>query len=800
MNLGAKQKNRPCQADWPAKPVYCFLSPSVATDIIIQMAEVFKSRIVKLLKHADYTPVKLGQLAKALGVRSEDYAQFKLAFDQLRQAGHVVIGAGNLVTLPALAGRIVGTFRANPRGFGFITPLDPNSHGDLFIPPKKTADAMTGDIVAAKVSKKGKRAGQMRYSGEIIEVLERAQNRFVGTLSKEAEGWFVQPDGTSFFDPISVDDVGAKGARQKDKVVVEILTYPTEKYLARGVIVEVLGRQGQYETEIKSIIHQFHLPSEFDADCLDEARQAASEFNPDVIGRREDITDKVIITIDPPDAKDFDDAISLERDSDGNWVLGVYIADVSYFVLRDSALDAEAKNRGNSAYLPGRTLAMLPEVLSNGICSLQPGQRRFVKSVYLTYDEQGNILSRRFANSIMNSAQRLTYQQADRILKGHTKDAKPDVIELLKNMETLSRAIEKRRMRDGMLHLDLPETELVMDKSGRVVDVHPADDSYPHTIIEMFMVEANEAVASLLDRLNIAFMRRIHPEPDALSMKNLAKLVRAFGFSLPRTPDRTAIQDLLAAVRGADCSFGVNLAVLRSLEKAQYAPSHIGHFALASTHYCHFTSPIRRYADLVVHRVLECYLRSARGGSSTPSLSFPRKRESTVRPSSWTPASAGVTVPPLDLAEVGKHITFTEQRAEDAERELTAVLILQMLSKRIGDELDCVVTGLTGFGVFVQSRKYGIEGLIQMGDLGADQWKFNKKAQCIIGQRSGCSVRLGQAIKARIISVNVAARQLNVAPAEPLVSARMQAKESKRAGKRGKGKRKAKGRKPRLSS
>jgi ribonuclease R len=370
----------------------------------------------------------------------------------------------------------------------------------------------------------------------------------------------------------------------------------------------------------------------------------------------------------------------------------------------------------------------------------------------------------------MQSAQRLTYQQADRILKGHTKDSKVEVIDLLKNMEMLSRAIEKRRMRNGMLHLDLPETELVMDKSGRVVDAHPADDSYPHTIIEMFMVEANEAVASLLDRLNIAFMRRIHPEPDALSMKNLAKLVRAFGFSLPRTPDRAAMQDLLAAVKGTDCSFGVNLAVLRSLEKAQYAPSHVGHFALASTHYCHFTSPIRRYADLLVHRVLECYLQN--------------------RVDLAKQIAAG-----LDLVEVGRHVTFTEQRAEDAEKELTTVLILQMLSKKVGDELDCVVTGLTGFGVFVQSRKFGIEGLIQMGDLGPDRWKFNKRTQCIFGQHSGCTVHLGQRMEVRIVSVNVAARQLNVAPAEPLVSARMQAKQTKRTGKRRKGRRRTKGRK-----
>ena len=719
------------------------------------MPEIYKDRIIRLLKHTDYEPLKLSQLAKAIGVRSEDYEQFKAAFDQLRQAGHVVIGARNLVGLPCLAGQIVGTFRANPKGFGFVTPREPNSHGDLFIPPTATADAMSGDIVIARVKRKGKRGGQMRCSGEIIEILERAQNRFVGTLSKHPEAWLVRPDGTSFIEPISVDDVGAKGARENDKVVVEILSYPTEKYLARGVIVEVLGKAGRYESEIKSIICQYHLPGEFDSDCLEQARRAAAQFNSEESGRRQDITDKVIVTIDPPDAKDFDDAISLEKNSDGNRVLGVHIADVSHFVPQDSPLDSEANSRGNSVYLPGRTIPMLPEILSNGICSLQPDQKRFAKSVYLTYDRQGNVLARSFANSIMRSTQRLTYQQADRILKGHTKDATREVIELLKDMEALSRAIEERRRKNGMLHLDLPEVELVMDKSGQVVDAHPADDSYPHTMIEMFMVEANDAVASLLDRLNVPFMRRIHPEPDALSMKNLATLVRAFGFSLPRNPDRKVIQDLLAAVEGADCSFAVNLAVLRSFEKAQYAPLHIGHFALASRHYCHFTSPIRRYADLLVHRVLECHLQNRMD-------------------------LAKQTAASLDLVEIGKHITFTEQRAEGAERELTTVLILQMLSKKIGVELDCVVTGLTSFGVFVQSKRFGIEGLIRMAHLGSDEWKYDTKTRCVVGRHSGRSIRLGQAIKVRIVSVNVPARQLDVAPAEALIDTSGRTKNSKK--------------------
>ena len=710
------------------------------------MPEALEKRIIELLKHPDYRPLKAGQLARALAVSPEDYPQFKQTLEHLRRAGHIVIGAGNLIMPPALSGLIIGTFRANPKGFGFVVPLEPTSHDDLFVPEGAAGGAMTGDTVTARIVSKGKRAGLPRYTGQVIEVLERANNRFVGTLLKEPDGWIVQPDGSSFVKPISVDDVGAKNARQKDKVVVEILSYPTGKYLARGVIIEVLGRAGQYEAETQSIIRRYHLPSGFDADCLDQAHEAAGGFDPEQLDGRGDITDKVIITIDPPDAKDFDDAISLERDARGNWILGVHIADVSHFVPADSPLDAEAENRGNSIYLPGRTLPMLPEVLSNGVCSLQPAQRRFVKSVYLTYDQKGSVLSRKFANSIMCSTQRLTYQQADKILKGHTKDAKPGVLKLLKNMETLSRTIESRRIKNGMIHLDLPETELVIDKSGRVVDAHPADTSYPHTIIEMFMVEANEAVASLLDRLNVPFIRRIHPEPDALSMKNLAQLVRGFGFSMPRNPGRAAIQDLLAAVKGADCELAINLAVLRSLEKARYAPLNIGHYALASTHYCHFTSPIRRYADLLVHRVLQCHLQNR----------LDRAKQ----------IAAG-----QDLVQMGEHITFTEQRAEDAEKDLTKVLILQMLSKRIGDELDCVVTGLTNFGVFVQSRKFGIEGLIRKEDLGPDQWQYNERAHCITGERSGYTVRLGQSVKVRIDSVNIPARQLNLFPAQPLIGA-----------------------------
>jgi ribonuclease R len=736
------------------------------------MPKVFKDRILKFLQHREYRPLKLAQLAESLGVGSDGYPQFKLAFDELRQAGHVIIGAGNVIALPAMAGQVVGRFRANPKGFGFVVPLEPNAHGDLFVPPDDTGDAMTGDTVLAGVKRQGRRGAEARYTGEILKVLERANNRLVGTLMRHPEAWLVQPDGSSFIEPIVVDDITAKNAREKDKVIVEILSWPTERYLARGVIIEVLGRAGQYDAEIESVIHQYHLPQDFPAECLEQARHAAAAFAPELPNGREDISNKVVVTIDPPEAKDFDDAISLETDSQGRSVLGVHIADVSHFVTTGSPLDEEASLRGNSVYLPGRTIPMLPEVLSNGICSLQPEQPRFVKSAYMTYDDGGNVVSRRYASSIIRSTARLTYEQADRILKGHTKGMKREVIELLRNMESLSWRIEARRYEQGMLHLDLPETELDFDESGRVIDAHPADTSYPHTIIEMFMVEANEAVASLLDRHNVPFMRRIHPDPDALSMKNLVRLLYLMGLPIPRNPTRKTIQDLLESVRDSDRALAVNMVVLRSFERAQYAPLNIGHYALASTHYCHFTSPIRRYADLLVHRLLQRHLEG--------SMEIAQRE------------AAG-----QDLGEVGAHLTFTEQRAEDAERELTTVLVLQMLSKRIGEELDCVVTGLTGFGVFAQSQKFGIEGLIRLEDLGPDHWQYNQKAQCVVGRTSGQTIRLGQAIRVHIASVNVPGRQLNLTPVTPPGQTGRKARQATRKMREGRrpkrGKRKSRG-------
>ena len=730
------------------------------------MTQGFKDRIVRFISRRDYFPVRLSGLSKSLGILQEEHSEFKAAFNALRREGRVLVGAKGLVFGPAMSGMVTGRFEANQRGFGFVIGTEDDGQSDLFITPGDTGGAMTGDMVSAKVVKKGHRAGQMRYSGKVVEVLKRGNSRLVGTLKKYDSGLVVEVDGRGFFEPISVGNEGVKGAKLNDKVVVDIIAYPTDNHLARGAIVNVLGRAGRYDTEIQAIITQYQLPEEFDESCLAQAKEIAAGFKASTAGNRDDITGEVVITIDPDDSKDFDDAISLKRDSDNNWALGVHIADVSEFVTMDSPLDAEAKERGNSVYLPGKVIPMLPEILSNGICSLQPEQKRFVKSVYITYDEDGNVLGRSFANSVICSTARLTYMEADKILHGKAAGFSGEVVGLLKDMETLAKMIEKRRRANGMLHLDLPEIELVFDKAGRVVDAEPADDSYPHTIIEMFMVEANEAVGALLDRFDVPFMRRTHPEPDEMSLKNLGKFVKLCGMKLPRRLDRAAIQDLLAAVKGTSYSYAINMHILRSLERAEYSPKHIGHFALASKQYCHFTSPIRRYADLLIHRLLGCYLEHRLNKIGLEEV-----------------------LPDGELTEIGNHITFTEQQGDWAEKELNTVLILQMLSSRVGDELNCVVSGLTNFGVFVQCTKFGIEGLVELGDLGMDEWKFSNHAQAIVGLHSGKSVHLGQEMKVKITSVNVAGRQLFVAPVDLLVISREKLPKAY-SGRRGRGRKK----------
>lgn len=703
------------------------------------MPERYQQAIIKYLAGRDEGPLKPRQIARQMGVAEQEYGAFREAIKQLRDEGRIVLGAKNAIMLPEMGNKVTGYYRHNRKGFGFIIPESPNAHGDLFVPKGNNNGAMTGDRVVATVRRKGKRDGKVIYDGQIVEVLDRAENRFVGTLEKAEGVHFVIPEGRKFTQPILLRDVGSAGPGLGTKVVVEITEYGQGNELPAGVIVETLGPGGQIEVETRAVIRAHGLREEFPEEVLQQARDEVANYDPAALDHdREDLSDLTIITIDPDDARDYDDAISLERDDEGNWLLGVHIADVAHFVRPGTPLDDEAYWRATSTYFPRRVLPMLPEVLSNGVCSLQQGQPRLAKSCYIRYDPEGHVLETRLAESVITSAKRLTYLEAQAICDGKTGDHDGQVVNLVQNMKHLAGKIEARREEAGMLHLDLPEVELILDDKGKVVDAAPEDDSYTHTIIEMFMVEANEAVARALHRRGRHFLRRIHPDPEAEDRRDLTAFVKACGQNLPAGMSRKDLQALLDSVKGRPESYAVNLAVLKTFQQAEYSPMQVGHFALASDCYCHFTSPIRRYPDLTVHRLVSLLCRGELDSEPLEAMD--------------------------EMVELGAHCSTASRRAEAAENELREVLVLQLMKSRQGEAFSGIITGVANFGIFVQWPKFLVEGLIRLEDLGDDWWEVTPKLGRVRGEHTGRTYRLGDEIEVQVTGVDVARRQLNLLP------------------------------------
>jgi len=710
-----------------------------------------QQRILAGLTDADGRSMGQQELAARLGVRKSEYGAFNRAVRQLHRDGRLVIGEDKAIHLTAPGGLIVGTFQGNPRGFGFVSPIDPRLTEDLYISPHATGGAVSGDLVEARAMRRNVR-GEMRAYGRVVRIITRGKNRFVGTLTRTGSSWLVETDGKVIHQPIMVDDIGGKRARSGDRVVVRLTQYPQEDQPPRGVVLEILGAEGEYHAELAAVVRQFDLPEQFAAKTERDLDRVIEHFNRTTAAQlaagktprgRTDLRDELIITIDPEDARDFDDAFSIKPLA-GGWRLGVHIADVAAFVKTGAALDAEAQERGNSAYLPRKVLPMLPEALSNGLCSLQQDQDRLAKSVFVTYDRKGNVIESRFANSVIRSKSRLTYEQASAVLDGKPDRLPAKVIKLLKHAETLAKVIHHRREMQGMLHLALPEVELEYNDAGEVIDAHHADQSFSHTIIEMFMVEANEAVARLLDAYAIPFMRRIHPDPPDEAFEQLREFLTMFGYKVPKKPDRRQLQELLDAATGKPESFAVNLAVLRSLERAEYAVKGQGHYALASTHYCHFTSPIRRYPDLTIHRLLDDHLAGRL-----------KRKVQKLRSQSD------------ELHAVAQHCSFTDKRAENAGRQLTETLVLQLLSQHIGDHYDGVVSGVSTLGAFVQLQKFLIEGLIRVDEFGSDSWELNLDGGYFRGRQSAATVKIGDRLRVVVLAADPVRRHLDLAPADP---------------------------------
>lgn len=741
----------------------------------------YTARILDHLAHAHYRPSPSKDIARDMRIATDDLPTFERAIAMLAKEKKLLVGGDGRVRLPSFSDEVTGVFRLNQRGFGFVIPDQPFAEGDLFVPPGQTGGAVSRDRVRAEVVRSPRRANgggfgkRSGFTGRVVEVLARGQDNFVGVLVQERGKWFVIPDGRLLHDPVLIRDPHAKNAKHGDKVVIELLSYPEDRYAAEGVITKVLGDAGKPDVETQAVIAAHGLRTEFPEETVEQARRVSRLFDDeagDTWPDREDLTDQFIFTIDPPDAKDFDDAISIDFDHKSKqYTLGVHIADVAHFIDDGSPLDVEAKARGNSTYLPRLVIPMLPEVLSNGVCSLQEGVIRFTKSAFMTFDSRGKVVGQRVAATVISSRKRLTYLEAQALIDGDQEEARAharteteytdELIEKLKLSDRLARLLEKRRQRDGMISLHLPEVELVFDDEGHVIDAVPEDDAYTHKIIEMFMVEANEALARTFDELNVPILRRVHPDPSHGDLTELQMYARAAHQHVPDEPTRHDLQRLLDATRDTPAVRAIHFAVLRTLAKASYSPAMIGHFALASDHYAHFTSPIRRYPDLSLHRALLAYLEHTDNGRKIPKG---KGRQSLARRVAEDPR-----VPDEgQLIELGRHCSETEVESTAAERELRDFLVMQFLHEHhLGDEFPGVITGVLSKGLFVSIERFLVEGLVTMENMPAsagrpDRWSVDESTGRMYAKRSGASLAVGDIVTVQIVHVDLASRHLDL--------------------------------------
>jgi ribonuclease R len=699
-----------------------------------------EAQILAAVAKKNYLPLKPKALSRKLNVPSNRYADFRRSLRSLLSQQRLEVGKNHTIRAVQPHGTVTGIYRATSAGFGFVRPhpVEGNAGPEIHIRAGKALDAATGDEVLVRILRKPSRPGRrdLGPSGEIVRVLGRATHQFVGTyFEREGQG-FVRVDGTVFSHSIYVGDPGAKGARPEEKVVFEMLRFPGPEDRGEGVITEILGPRGKPGVDTLSIIRAFGLPDRFPEEALAEAREAAAAFDEKDLEGREDLTAEVIVTIDPADARDFDDAVSLVQDGRSkHWLLGVHIADVAHFVPPGGPLDREARNRGTSVYLPQRVLPMFPEVISNSLASLQQGKVRYTKSAFIDFTPAGQKTETRFANTAIRVRRRFTYEQVSAILadpEGLRAKIDPEVFALLLRMRDLAMILRRRRLKRGSLELEMPETELEYDAHGRVTGAHFVKHDVSHQVIEEFMLAANEAVAEKLADIGVPFLRRVHPAPEPDKLKAFAEFAHILGYKVERQTDRFALQRILQQSAGKPDAYAVHYALLRSLKQAVYSPEEEGHYALASDTYCHFTSPIRRYPDLTVHRLLDRWLRTGRARSDE-----------------------------TELAALGEHCSKTERRAETAERQLVKLKLLDYMSERIGQELEVVITGVADYGFYAQAEDLPVEGLVHISTLTDDYYYYEEASHSLTGRRTHRRYRLGDKVRVQVVRVDLQRRQLD---------------------------------------
>ena len=726
-------------------------------------------RLLKLVHQPDYRPLTIKSLARKLGVMAGEYGDFRGLVRKLVRDGKLELRKDKTLTAPRTLrtsdkagvpkGTVVGTFRRNARGFGFVRPKGgpPGREADLFIPPDAAGDAASGDEVAVQVVRRSHRKGGNR-EGAIVRVVSRASSAFVGTYFEEGDEGLVQVDGTSFHEPLSVGDPGAKGAKPGDKVAVEIVRYPMPGLRGEAVVVEVLGPRGQPGVDTLTVLRAFGIPDLFNDSTLEAAREAARQFESateqDLLAGRLDLRDRLTITIDPATARDFDDAITLNHKEDGFWELGVHIADVGYFVPEGSSLDREARERGTSVYLPDRVVPMLPEVISNSLASLQEGKVRLTMSVLMQFDPEGRRTSADFARSAIRVDRRFAYEDALKVMRdpvGHgVERVDPVVSSLVAEMLKLAMILRRRRFDRGALELVMPEVEIDLGDDGEVVGAHLAPDDESHEVIEEFMLAANEAVAEHLTARDVPFLRRVHDDPEPTKLKQFAEFATSLGYPIEQALSRFELRRVLEESRDKPERHAVHYGLLRSLKQATYTPERAGHYALASEDYCHFTSPIRRYPDLQVHRQLADVIAGRRPGARVD-----------------------------ELAALAEHCTKTEKRAEQAERELIKIKLLTHLEGRIGEEFGALILGVEEFGLFAQLIGLPVDGLIHVTSLADDFYYLEGGTHTLVGRASGRRYRLGDRIEVVVARVDVDRRELDLVPADSDAAKHAQASRSR---------------------
>ncbi|MEK6577274.1 MAG: ribonuclease R [Nitrospirota bacterium] len=691
----------------------------------------------KIREKSDH-PMLLPELIRALSIPKEDRVTFKKLLRKMTREGEIVRTKGNRYGLPEKMSLVAGQLKGHPDGYGFVIPDKPGT-GDIYIGSKNMEGAMHGDKVVARIEAR-KEGGNLE--GRIIRVLERTHTRIVGRFESGRGFGFVVPSDKRINQDLYILQGEIKRAKEGDMVVAEITSYPTKNRNPQGKIIRVLGRSTDARIETEAVIEEYNLQKGFPPDVLEESEQLPEEVMPDMLIGRADLRDLQTVTIDGERARDFDDAVSIEQMPDRGFRLFVHIADVSHYVTEGSALDLDAFGRGTSVYFPDAVIPMFPERLSNGICSLNPKVDRLTMTAEMHFDSEGNRTSYKIYDSVIQSNERMTYTAVRQILVDKDQDIikryKP-MIRMFELMEALSSRLYAKRIRRGSLDFDLPEPEIVLDMQGEPVNIIREERNIAHRIIEEFMLAANETVAEHICRLEMPFLYRIHEEPNPEKMIAFSEFIHNFGLRLQVTGGirPLTLSEILDRVKDTPEERLINHVLLRSMKRARYSAENLGHFGLAAEFYTHFTSPIRRYPDLIVHRILREVGR--------------KKALARKRAEHWKEI----------LPNIALQTSERERLAMEAERESVNRQKVRFMADKEGEEHDGFITGVTAYGFFVELETLFVEGLVRVSTISDDYYVYHEKQHAFIGDHSQRIFRLGDKVRVRVKRVDIESRTID---------------------------------------